>query len=268
MIRTGFAIAAVEWRRILSYRADFWLQMFAATGAHMLAAGFLWWSVYESNGVSELQGFSFPEMMLYYLTVSLTDRAVRTSDRGQLSNEIYEGTLSKFLVYPTGVFYFLGSIHLSRSVFYTIQIFILILPLSWLQWQSGFGLFLLHSLMTLGLLYTAALLYFLLASVTESVAFWADHVWSLLVLLRFLIFFCGGGLIPLRFFPQWFTDAMDLTPFPYLLARIVEQFTAKTFSPETVLNIFIMQVFWVFCVSGFLYVIWIHGRRKYSGVGQ
>ena len=48
------------------------------------------------------------------------------------------------------------------------------------------------------------------------VAFWADNVWSLNVMLRFTSELLGGMMLPLSLFPQWAQDVLVWTPFPYL----------------------------------------------------
>lgn len=269
LIRFSTSVVSIEFRRILAYRADFWLQLFASTLAHMLAAGFLWYSIFESKGTDTIRGYTFETMLIYYLAVSFVDRAVRTGDRGQISTEIYEGTLSKFLVYPVPVFFYWLSVHVSRSLFFSIQIFLVILPLAYFLWQGSAVEFIVNTLYSFILLFTASILFFLLSSIVESVAFWADHVWSLLVLLRFLIYFCGGGLIPLKLFPDYAVIFFNFTPFPYLLSFVVQSFTAtELISQQGFLKSFLIQIIWIAIASGILALIWSQGRKKYSGIGQ
>ena len=112
----------------------------------------------------------------------------------------------------------------------------------------------------------SAITYFFMNSLVEFVAFWADNIWSLGVIIRFITRFFGGGLIPLAFFPHWSQEALSYTPFPYMIHFPMKVFFGE-FSVVEYLNSFTILTLWSVFFSILSNLIWNKGKYQYSGVG-
>src|SRR3989344_9524591 len=92
--------AKLEAKRFLSYRVDFWLQFAVAVLAEVLIAYFLWSSIYGDEPGKLIGGYTFHQMLMYYLFVPFVGRMIRSQEDFSLANEIREGGINKFLIYP------------------------------------------------------------------------------------------------------------------------------------------------------------------------
>ncbi|MCO4754495.1 MAG: ABC-2 family transporter protein, partial [Bacteriovoracaceae bacterium] len=219
MSRWPIHVFAMELRRTVTYRADFWVNFIGQTLFSIIIAYFLWSSIFITMDVEVLNGFTMQKMIIYYLLVPLVFRIQQGQTIGSISREIYEGSLNKFLLYPINFYAFKIITHFAAAAFYFAQIFLLIIVYQ--LFFSDAGVF--EMSFKKALLFTIAMgftsvSYFCLNSLSELVAFWADYIWSLGVIVRFAVSFLGGALIPLQFFPEWSVNVLNYTPFPYMIS--------------------------------------------------
>ncbi|MDH5656320.1 MAG: ABC-2 family transporter protein [Spirochaetia bacterium] len=257
-----------EIKKMLSYRVDFWLQFPALVLIQIFLAYFLWDSIFESRGASELGGYSFHGLMLYYLMAPLMDRILRGVELRFMSFDIYEGTLSRYLIYPVSFFLYKYIQHAAQSFISFLQ-FAVMLSLFAVIFHvpEEISLTLTSFLTGMMILVSASLMYFILASIFECIAFWADNVWSLMVMLRLTIFFLGGGMIPLNFFPDWSLEVLLYTPFPYMTYFPIRAFFGYLSVQEFYAGMTVIGS-WILILSLSLRLIWKRGLLVYSGVGM
>ena len=98
------------------------------------------------------------------------------------------------------------------------------------------------------------------------VAFWADNVWSLMVLNKLVLHFLGGGLLPLVFFPEAMQTILKLTPFPYLVSFPL-RFLMGAINAVEMTTGFGVMLFWIVVLSLSANWIWRRGVKQYAGVG-
>jgi len=214
-----------------------------------------------------MQGFTLPDMALYYLLVPLIERAVMGMEMNHISGEIYDGTLTRFLLYPVSFFRFKYVSSLAQSAVYAGQmavltgLFLLIFGIPPAFHFTFLSLFL--SLLAMG---ASTLLYFAMSACLEMIAFWADNVWSIMVLNRMVLHFLGGGLLPLAFFPENLQVFLKFTPFPYFVSFPLRLLMGGL-PPGDIPSGFGVLAFWTVAFSLGALWIWRRGSRQYSGVG-
>lgn len=261
------SVFGMELRRILTYRTDFWVNFFGQTFFAIIIAYYLWSSVFQGLGVEQLNGFSMQKIIIYYLLVPLVFRIQQGQSIGSISREIYEGSLNKFLLYPINFFSYKVITHLANASFYIIQIAVITLVYRFFFDTEGileinaFKVFAFICAMVL-----VSICYFFLNSLSELVAFWADYIWSLGVIVRFLVSFLGGALIPLSFFPEWSQALLSYTPFPYMInfpmTILLEGVSLALFGK----NMLILALWTLLFYIGAKF-IWKRGLHSYTGVG-
>lgn len=260
-------VFTLEMRKIFSYRIDFWTQFIAYIVVWVGVSYFLWSSIFAQKGVNSIGDYSFHALMLYYLITASVAKIIRGEDIGQISREIYQGELSRYLVYPIPFFLYKFICHLAHSFMYFIQLicaivfFVIVfgLPSEIIITQENI-------LLCIVFLLLSCYLHFSIAAVVEIISFWADNVWSLLVMLRFISGLLGGALLPLVLFPEWAQEILYMLPFPYLISFSSEIFMNKVTYTQTYLAVFIVFAWSVFFNIIFA-VFWKKGLRQYSGVG-
>lgn len=263
-----WTVFTMEIRKLISYRTDFWINFIGQTVLSLCLYYFLWKSIFEFKQTDSMGGYTLIQMILYYLMAPLTLRIVQGEGIGNLSREIYDGSLNKYLVYPVSFFKYKLATYMSYSVFYIFQLCI-ILGLFYLFTGSSSGIE--FKLGNLSFFIIAVLInstiYFFLSSLTELIAFWAEYIWSLSVIIRFMVGFLGGAMIPLTFFPTWAQELLYYTPFPYLITFPVNILMGKEFLVSDFFKQLIIALFWSFFFYLLANILWRKGNKSYSGVG-
>lgn len=260
-------VFSLEIRKHLSYRVDFWSYFLGAVGAQLAIAYFLWKSIFDFLEVEKMQGYSFSGLMLYYLLVPLLNQVIRGAKLGYISEEIYQGSLTRYLIYPVNFFAYKYTAHAAFSFYSSLQILCgLGLFALFFSWPADMSI---SFISILGGIFTAFLsgyLFFAISAIFEMVAFWADNVWSLVLMVYYTINLLGGGYIPLSFFPPTVEKILYWSPFPYLLS-----FPLKTLLGQESLFSWLqglgILIFWAFVFTGLLSLVWQRGTRQYTGVG-
>jgi ABC-2 type transport system permease protein len=255
-----------ELRKIVAYRVDFWVQYLFNIVAHLGVAYFLWRAIFDANGVTEMQGYSFAGLIFYYLQVPLISRIIFGSELGSISREIYNGSLTRYLIYPVNFFGYKLMQYFAHSLIYLVQMGVALSIFLLIFGKPADVSFSSLTLLIFPTLFVAAILNFALTIVLELFAFWADNVWSLLVMVRFSVGLIGGGMIPIAFFPEWGEALLRKLPFVYLTAFPADLMMGRVTLEAWFIGFFI-SILWTIFFSGLAYLVWRRGILKYTGVG-
>lgn len=261
-------VVAQEFRQILAYRTDFWVTFIGQTVIQLVIARALWQSIFDAQGVTEMKGFTLGHITLYYILAPIGSRLLMGQGFGFMARDIYEGTFSKYLLYPLSFVQYKGLSYLTNSVFYSVQL-IIISQLYYVFFQGGFpGVSTILNLLSgTALFFLASTAYLFLTMAVELISLWADNVWSLQVMLRFFTAFFGGGTIPLVFYPEWGLKIIKFTPFPYLVSLPIRTIMGDATRSEIIEGIFILG-FWACVFRLLVFFVWKAGEKRYTGVGQ
>lgn len=259
-------VVSLEFRKFLTYRVEFWVTFLGQTLVQLVIARSLWGAVFEMNETSEMRGFTLPMLTLYYLIVPIGSRILTGENIGFLSREIYDGTFSRYLLYPLSWFQYKTLTYFSYSLFYTAQLVLL-----FVIYQLAFGGGLTgeetgHMVLGAGLFLLSSLIYLLLAICVELVSLWADNVWSLMIVLRFFSNFLGGAFIPIAFFPEWAQKTLGLLPFANLVSLPTRAMMGMATSSEVLRGLTVLGV-WAILLGLMARFIWHRGEKRYTGVG-
>lgn len=252
-------------QRIFSYRAEFWLGFLGSLASQFLVAFFLWRAVFAARGVHEMQGYTFGGLMLYYLLVPLVERVGHVQEMAGFSGEIYDGSLSRYLLYPVSYFRIKYASGLAQSTIFLAQMALVLAIYAAFAGRPD-GLTPLSLARGLGALWASATLSFFLSAALEMVAFWADNVWSLWILVRMSASLLGGGMIPPAFFPDWAQRALDWLPFGRLIAFPIRCITGRAGWAEWLAGLG-LSLGWAALFALLTALLWRRGLKSYAGVG-
>jgi ABC-2 type transport system permease protein len=262
-------VLSTEARKRMSYRGDFWIQAIATFLAEAGMLWFLWRAVYAASGATRIGGFSFEAMVLYSFATVLLSRLVRGREwgEGNVSQDIYDGSLSRYLVYPASYLGIKYAQHLGSLVPTAIHLF-LFGALVLFVFDVPPDVRITPTSVLMGLVATGAanLLYFTLSWPIQSVAFWADNVWSLSVAERIATGLLGGALFPLTVFPASVNAVLDWLPFRWLFMFPAEALLGRTSGPEYLLGLG-ASLAWALGIHLLGRVVWRRGDLRYTGVG-
>jgi ABC-2 type transport system permease protein len=261
-------VLSIELKKAINYRAAFWIQFLLGTATEIGVAYFLWAAIYEARGAAEIEGFNFNAIVYYYLFASFSQKIGRGSDHGYLAQDIYDGGLTRYLVYPIPFFGFKYITHISQQLLGIIQLTLAFTALRFLMGPAeGSQLTLQSYLAGAATCLIAGYLYFVLISCLELVAFWQDVIWNLVAMLRFTMALLGGAMIPLAFFPEWGRQVVQFTPFPTMIAFPARTFLGQVGWQEWIHNVGLLAA-WSLIFTMLAAFIWSRGTRKYTGVGM
>ncbi len=262
------SVLSLEMRKLLTYRIEFWFIFLGGIAVQFILAWFLWDAIFTYRHVEKLGGYSFAGLMFYYLFASLTVQTMRGREVFEISREIYDGSLNRYLVYPVNFFSYRLAMRMAELLMALLQFaIILILCLIFLTIPEEFSLNIFSISKAFVALLIAVALHFYMGLILELIAFWADNVWSLLVLLRFVIALLGGGMIPFSFFPDWSQELLSALPFYYLIAFPVETLLGLHDSSSFWMGI-VVAVGWTLSFILLARLVWSRGLLRYTGVGM
>lgn len=260
-------VLSIEARKSMSYRIDFWINSLVGILAQFVLVYSLWASIMGAGGAKD-SGYSFEAIVLYYVLVILLGKLVGSGyHQGEVSSDIYDGTLSRYLLFPSSYFAFKYAQRLGSLTPVLAQV--VVLGLAYL-------LFLPHpddvspttATVAMGCtsLVVASLLFHSLSWLVQLVAFWADNVWSLVVMMLFVARLLGGSMIPLSMFPAWSQGWLVVLPFRYLYGFPADTIMGRVPTEEWLLGLAI-SLAWVAAIGLASSAVWRRGMLSYSGVG-
>lgn len=274
-------VMKIEAKKSLSYRVDFWLTVIGGFLAGAAVPYFMWSAIFEAHtaasatldGNAEIGGYTLTGIIVYSIAAVLVGTVVRGSDLPMgIASDIYEGGLNRYLIYPADYLPFKYAQQLGGLVPALGQLVLFgSAGLAWGFWGAGITpgeLGLSPQTVAMGLLslLVANLLYFAMTFPLQIVAFWADNVWSLVVLLRFLTGLLGGAMLPLSLFPEVYQSWVEYTPFPALFAVPIQVLLGQIEPSEWATQLAV-GIGWAALILGLSRIVWRRGQYKYTGVG-
>ena len=261
-------VLTLEIRKYLAYRTDFWISFLGSMIAQLGVAYFLWRAVFSFRGVDQLGGYSFKGMMLYYLMVALLDRVVRGATMGFVAQDIYDGGLNRYLVYPVSFFTYKLMGQLALTLTSGIQ-FVICLGGFFVFFGLPAEIHLSIFSVIFGVLaiFCASFLFFLQSWTIELIAFWADNTWSISVMFRFVGALLGGAMIPLSLFPRNIEKFLKFLPFESMTAFPIRAFLGQLTGVEYFQG-FILLSLWTLILGMIGALVWRRGTLQYSGVAM
>jgi ABC-2 type transport system permease protein len=261
-------VASMEARKSMSYRVDFWINAVFGFVISVAVMWYLWKAIFAESGSAMIGGYTFEAMIYYYVLVFLVQKVVRGDELDHdIADDIYQGHLTRYLVYPTYYFGFryaqkMGSMTVGFAqlvLFGVVAPFVLTMPENVHVGAMSIALALVSVLV-------AHLLNFVMSYPVQGIAFWADQVWSLNVVMRFLIFLFGGLMMPLTLYPDWAYALLLQTPFPYMFYVPVRVLMGEMGSGEWAYGLAITGL-WIGLIGMAGRLLWRRGYQSYTGVG-
>lgn len=259
-------VVSLEFRKILVFRMEFWVTFLGQALVQLVIARALWTAIFEQQNVTEMNGFTLPMLTLYYVIVPIGSRILTGENIGFLSREIYEGTFTRYLLYPLSGFQYKTLTYFSYSLFYSLQLIIFFLGYKLFLSGGITGAELGNLFLGIGLFLVSSLMYLLMSISVELFALWAENIWSLMVMLRFFSNFLGGALIPLAFFPEKAREILSYTPFPHLVSLPAKTIMGIS-NPDEIFRGLLVIGFWALVLSFVVNLLWKKGQKNYNGVG-
>jgi ABC-2 type transport system permease protein len=265
-MRKYWHVIKIGFENTLVYRVNFFFR--AGFGLiPLLATIYLWQTIYRGQN-SPVGGYSLAGMISYYLLVTIVDTLTAVNeDDWQIAADIKDGNISQFLLKPIDFLTYRLCLFFSGKIIFTVVslipvgIFVFCLRRYMVAPAGGWALvcFLLSTLM-------AGLLQFFMSYTMALLAFWLLEVSTVIFIAFAFEYLAGGHVFPLNILPPALEQALNCTPFPYLLFFPVSIYLGQA-QGATLWRGLAMQAAWLALFYLLARVVWRRGIRKYSAVG-
>ena len=210
-----------EFRKRIQFRTGFFVREVLNGVVQPLVMLFVYASLYRSasatGDVSEavLRNWTFDDILQYMAGLLIVMKLTFDYRGLDLSTEIFEGRITKYLTMPVRYFALLQGRFLQYTLMQVVvAAFVWCIGYGWVgdRWLVPVSWSAAGQAMTLMLMgsYCAFLLYV----TVHTLAFWLDVIWSLLVMTWFVISFTGGAVMPVSQMPEWASTSFGYL-FPY-----------------------------------------------------
>ncbi len=210
-----FEALKINFKTRMAYRFDIMLSMLF-TVSKILLAFVLWGALFESKTM--IAGFTFNSMITYYILNSFISQLDQSSGIGwQISSEIRNGSFSKYIIRPMGIFRYFTAQTAGISAFLLIfnllaaVIWVFIFGIDFEISYDVYSIFAASVLVLFGLLFMIQLNYFI-----GILAFKFLDTGAFIMIKENLVQFVTGSLIPLSLLPEGVIRVMTFLPFYYI----------------------------------------------------
>ncbi len=178
---------------------------------------FLWNAIYAGDSSSKMKGYSYPDMVSYYLLVMLS-RAFSSMPglSTGIAQSIANGSVRKYLIQPVDMLDHLFWHRVAHKIVYYVIAGAPFALVFWLcrAWLPGWPPFPVTAAWIASLI-MSFLAGFLIESLIGLIAFWFLEVSSLIFIYMMLNYFLSGHMIPLEWISSWM-PWVEWLPFKYL----------------------------------------------------
>ena len=250
----------------LAYRADFVFSTLVRF-LPIVTQIFLWRAIFDGNQNTELQGYTYPAMVSYYLLAMLS-RAFSSMpglSRG-IAESVRDGSIRKYLIQPVDMLDYLFWHRVAHKLVYYL---IAAGPFALVFWLCRDylpdGPSTTVTLAWCASLVMAFLIGFLIEALIGLIAFWFLEVSSLIFVYMMLNYFLSGHMIPLEWLSDW-VPAVEYLPFRYL-AYFPAAIMLGRIPVEALPGELLVEALWVVALLCANRIVFQAGLRRYSAFG-
>ncbi len=264
---TWWTILRISFEERLVYRGEF------ALGTLMrflpiVTQIFLWAAVFGAVAAKNVAGYSYNEMIAYYLLTMIT-RAFSSMPglAAGIARDIREGSIKKYLIQPIDMLGFLMLYRLAHKLVYYVVAAIPFALVFYLcrgyfpGWPDPWTMAAFFA--SLGMSFVLG---FLLEATLGMIGFWFLEVSSLLFVYMLLSFFCSGHMFPIDMLPGVWGRIVRAVPLEYLAYFPAAVFLGKIHGSQLLAGLG-MEFGWVLFFLGLARLAFHRGVRRYSGFG-
>jgi ABC-2 type transport system permease protein len=265
MFRKFSIIAKTAWQKNLSYRFTT-LAYRVGEVAEILVLVFMWIAIY-GGGQGIVKGFTLDEMITYILIGNVFAVCTRNFISEYVARDIFDGTLSMFLVRPIPYFKYVvfnesGRLLLALIFSIVSQILMIFFFFKNIVWNTD-PLYLLVIILMIILAFVTE---FLISFAIGLIAFWTDEVEGIYTTATRVKKFFSGGYFPLSLLPVTAATIGSFLPFAYTFYVPAQLYLKKISITEGLVGLGV-QVVWIMLLSILLRFIWTRGLKRFEGVG-
>lgn len=265
-VRVKWLILRTAIEERLTYRGDFAFSTLVRF-LPIVTQMFLWNSIFAGDTTTKMKGYSYPDMVAYYLLVMLA-RAFSSMPglATGIATSVADGSVRKYLIQPVDMLDHLFWQRVAHKLVYYVIAGAPFALVFWLcrDYLPGWPP-LPITLAWLASLAMSFLAGFLIESLIGLISFWFLEVSSLIFIYMMLNYFLSGHMIPLEWISQWM-PWVNWLPFKYLAYFPAAILLGKV-SPDVLWQELSIQAAWIAALFILNRLAFHYGVRRYSAFG-
>ncbi len=223
---------------------------------------FLWKSIFTYTGAEIIRGFTFPDMVQYYLLSMIVGFFTWSEVDKWMEYDLIHGYMMRGMIKPLGIIPWYLSFEVGINIYNIITQMIPVFLIGIIF----FGLTiapLLNIIAFIASLALAFLIYFGMAYLLGLGAFWMKRIHGLRRVRRMIIAFLGGSFIPLAFFPNWLQQVSHFLPFEYVRSVPILVYLQRV----PILESLLAQIVWVILIFIIIHFVAKKAVKRFVSVG-
>lgn len=238
-MRLFLEIARRSFRRHLTYRAATIAGLTTNVFFGLLRASVL---LALMNGKTA-NGWNSSDAVTYVVLTQAIMMFVSIFGWTDLMNTVYRGEIATDLLRPMSLFGFWFAQDVGRAFAALLLRGVTIILISSLIFQIKVPSSLEQVLAVLVSMALALTISFAFRFIVNLAAFWSPDARGFARFAFVIGMFASGFLMPLRFFPDWVQQILNLTPFPHIMNTIIEIYVGS-YSGAKLLEALLLQTLW------------------------
>lgn len=257
----GIFIARVKSKFV--YKQD-WLMWVLLRFAAAFVMILVFTAIYLGTNTTSIKGFRLTFLYAYFFLENAVWYGLPTDMKGQMQEDIQNGTVAAALVKPVSYIGRLISGALAETsmalLFIFMPLFVVGLLLSGITISMQTALVFVAEM---ALAYGLSLAFDFLVGTS---AIYLVEVWAVATIYWSIAGLINGSVMPLSFFPQWLQNVMLLTPFPAMAYAQVSTLIG-TVSSQYIIESMISGAVWLVVLVGIAYLWWGKVRKNITSAG-
>lgn len=251
----------------MQYRADYLTNLISVVFPLMIQLSL--WTILFSGKPEEtvIMGYTFPQMMLYSVTATMSARFLATEVHSSVAQDIRDGALNRSLIQPVRYPLQKFCIFFGKKVFHflvNMGILRVLLAVLWARGQASLRPW--WVLCYFADLLPAYYLNFLIFLNISFLAFWLVEVSRIFGVISILLTIFSGGILPLDIFGAGVVEFLQNFPFFYTTYFLTNILTGRLNGGQMLQGAAIQAV-WIVLLTGLAWLLWKKGVGRYEAVG-
>ena len=266
LLRKYLKVIELGFENVIEYRVNFILSLFSLIFP-LTIQYYLWTCVFEYSASETVYGYTYSQMITYVILAGLVSRMVATGFEWEVSGDVKNGGLDKFIIKPVGYYQyricsFLGGKIAQMIMLSIVTAVFLVLISSFLGMQIIFSRVLLFLLaVSLGTMVNYGIVFCL-----STTSFWFNEVWGIFIAVGLSVNLLSGGLFPLEVFGETLTNIFRFLPFQYTISFPINIINGIV-PMEDIWSGLIIQSIWIVVLISISNILWKIGTKKYIAIG-
>lgn len=253
-------------RKSYEYRTNFYMG-FVSLIFPLTIQYFMWAGLFRASEDGTVFQYSFAQMLEYAVFASLVTKIISSSFVYEISNDIMQGGLSKYLVKPISYFsYHLMNYMGEKSATVLSSLFIIVAFWAGFALWGGSALPMMQLLLFLLSLTLGMFLNFIIFYGVCSMGFWMINAGGAIFVITLVGTIVSGGIFPLDIFGSEIQFMLHLLPFPYT-SYFPISILCGTISGKQIAEGLMLQMFWIGLTFLIAKAVWKIGLKRFAAVG-